>query len=178
MCFTLPWHPPKWVTTGLTIVFLLKWIALLHKDETLSFCGDLILTSEILSKFKYLTDLCARRATKQHLVYRKYLWLSVLQDRTQKKGVSQDWEQQMGFSKQHLSKGICFTRCNFSPVGLANSSEGFEVRTAACLLSLPSPNTQGSFRGHKDLNNTCSGKESLRKFAEANLLIFSFFFFF
>lgn len=62
--------------------------------------------------------------------------------------------------------------CNFSPVQLTNSSEGFETRTAACLLSLISPNTQGSFRGRKDLNNTCSGKESLRKFAEANLLIF------
>lgn len=51
-----------------------------------------------------------------------------------KKGVSRNGEQQMGFSEQHLSKGVCFTRCNFSPVGLTSSSEGFETCTAACLL--------------------------------------------
>lgn len=82
----------------------------------------------------------------------------------------------MDFSEQHLLKGVwCFTRCDFSPAGLTNSSEGFETHTAACLLSLTSPNTQGSFWGHKHLNNICSGKESLRKFTGANLLLFLFF---
>lgn len=172
MCFTLPWYPPKWVTTGLTIIFLLKWIVLLHKDETLSFCGDLVLTSETVSKSKYLTDPCARRATKQHLVYAKCQWLSLCSRiGLKKRGISG-----LGTTNRLLQatplKGHML--CNFSPVRLTNSSEGFQTRTAACLLSLISPNTQGSFRGSKDLNNTCSGKESLRKFAEANLLIFFF----
>lgn len=64
-----------------------------------------------------------------------------------------------------------YARCNFSTVGLTNSSEGFETHTAACLLSLIPPNTQGSERGLKDLNNTCSCKESLRKFAEAKFTV-------
>lgn len=52
-----------------------------------------------------------------------------------KKGPFHNWEQQMGFSKQHLSKGRCFTRCSFSPLGLSKSSVGPETCTAAHLLS-------------------------------------------
>ena len=68
MCFTLSWHPPEGVTSGLTIIFLLQQIALLHKGETLSFCGDFILTSEKGSKPTYLTDPCEMTTTRQHLV--------------------------------------------------------------------------------------------------------------
>lgn len=175
MCFTLPWHPPKWVTTGLTILFLFKWIALLHKDETpLPWGPHTDLRGSKQNQVVSNRPLCKERYKAAPNLWEMSVTYFDLHNRAWKKGVSHEWEQQMGFSEQHLSKGIYFTRCNFSPAGLTNSSEGSETCTAACLLSLISPNTQGSFRGCKDLN-TCSGKESLGKFAETNLPFFFFF---
>lgn len=133
------------------------------------FCGDFELTSETESNSNSLTDPCARRVTKQHLVYGQYQWPSLCSSTGLEKGSIPWLEITNGlFQAAHLSKGRCFTRCNFLPLGLSKSSVGLALQLI-CFLT--SPNTEGSLRGCKNLNTPCSGKESLRKFAEANLLI-------
>lgn len=75
-----------------------------------------------------------------------------------------------GFSKQHLSKAGALQGATFHLLNSINHLQ--DLRLALQLICfLTSPNTEGSLRGCKNLNTTCSGKESLRKFAEANLLI-------
>lgn len=94
----------------------------------------------------------------------------VLQHRTCKRVYSRTGSNKWAFPSSTSQRAGALQGATFHLLDSVNHLQ--DQRLALQLICfLTSPNTEGSLRRCKNLNTTCSGKESLRKFAEANLLI-------